>query len=835
MMNTGHLNEGPSVSIMSNATDGHDCGLSRSPNRLTGTIQGSQNRHPSTADTFSSSSTSPPSAKSDLSSLTAKGSGHVKPFEVPLILLNQGMLLLKVSQKSRKKLHFWIDPENFKLVYKQDTKSAAHQFSVDDIRSITPQELASHYREELGISKEFERKWLSLVYFDHMKNKLKNLHVICDTVLDLKKLLCVLGNLQNLRDELAASVYLYKGNVDDLRKSVLSDKLESSEKLPKQELQFKDALKYCRRLSINIETEKLQHIFDHVTRSSKDRMNFDEFKDFVSSITSRDDLKIVFRSIVGEKADMDLRTFSKFMTSVQRENLSVASLKEIFNKYSCAENGNWTEASLDTFLRSKRCPSMTELYLNADYYSHPLNEYYILSSHNTYLTGRQVAGDSSVDGYVRALKRGCRCLEIDIWNDQNTNSDPIVNHGRTFTNGVSLKNVLKVIKKFAFFSLDFPLILSLEIHCSSEGQLKVAESLREIIGDTLVVSPGDDEVKLPSPRQLLKRILVKVKKSANMSAAIEETDHPLIASTTSTSFSESDSLAGIRKPSFKMRRQSSNKVIPELSQLGVYVQGIKFRNFSLPESKTLNHCFSLSENSAINMLKDASKRESFDKHNRKFLMRVYPSRTRLMSSNFLPNQFWTHGVQMVATNWQTYDLGQQMNESLFDSVSGRGYILKPQRLRVPNSKTLIARLSETPASKMKVSVTVISAQQLPTSRSSNPPNPFVKVELFGYSDIDWCGQTRDNTTSIVRGNGFNPVWNQIIEGMFSTRGEIVFLRITVLNSRSSDHIESPQLLGSFMAPLVNVRQGYRYFFLKDSCGEQLIYSSLFLRIVFDEV
>jgi hypothetical protein len=78
----------------------------------------------------------------------------------------------------------------------------------------------------------------------------------------------------------------------------------------------------------------------------------------------------------------------------------------------------------------------------------------------------------------------------DCWDGPN--NEPIVYHGWTLTSKIDFAEVLNdAIKPYAFFASDFPLILSIENHCSKRQQDQMALHMKNILGDMLY-----DQVKI---------------------------------------------------------------------------------------------------------------------------------------------------------------------------------------------------------------------------------------------------------------------------------------------------------------------------------------------------
>ena len=200
---------------------------------------------------------------------------------------------------------------------------------------------------------------------------------------------------------------------------------------------------------------------------------------------------------------------------------------------------------------------------------------------------------------------------------------------------------------------------------------------------------------------------------------------------------------------------------------------------------------------------------------------------------------------MVALNWQTYDLGLQMNEAMFASLQDRtGYVLKPKELRAPklipdpklNTEHTTDIVSAAKIRKekklVKFSIDVISAQQLPRpkdQRSDETFDPVVELEVFSADDkargastveggveiggtkaASGLGAPTRRRTVAVPENGFSPIFSRGGSGKLSfslqTKLEsLIFVRFALYNDGHSG--DRSNMIASYTAKLVSLQQG----------------------------
>ncbi|KRZ70061.1 1-phosphatidylinositol 4,5-bisphosphate phosphodiesterase delta-3-A, partial [Trichinella papuae] len=493
---------------------------------------------------------------------------------------------------------------------------------------------------------------------------------------------------------------------------------------------------------------------------SADALDFDEFRHFFHFLTDRPDLRDLIRQLSEFHEEFfTVEDLKNFLTNIQQLSaITLSHCRQLIRRYEPEpENQKSLKLSfhgLRRLLLSEAGnivkPEHRVIYQNME---QPLTNYYIYSTHNTYLCGHQLMGDATIEGYILALKKGARLLELDIWPGEN---DLQVTHGHTLVKPVSLSVVLKAINNYGFSTTPYPIILSLEIHCDVRKQAILADMLVKTFGKKLYRNVAHLKT-LPSPEELKNKILLKGK-------------------------------GGVAKELAALIAIVSAKLVNPLVDL---------------ERHPVNSMASKSEDQLVAMVEE--NQPAMVKYTSQHLVKCYPRGTRTSSTNMNPVVYWLAGIQSVCLNVQTADLANDLNTAMFSINGNCGYILKPDCLQNKESST------EQQVKKMivRVWIIILSANFLPkpstTTSKEDVIDPYVKVETFGMPS----DRVKYRTT-VIRNNGFNPCWNESFR-IDLRYADSAFLRFCIkdYNLRAKD-----DFIGQYTIPVNSIRPGYSYIHLK---------------------
>ncbi|XP_059380612.1 1-phosphatidylinositol 4,5-bisphosphate phosphodiesterase delta-1a isoform X1 [Carassius carassius] len=728
-------------------------------------------------------------------------------------LLNGGDLL-KVKSKSWRKTRCFRLNEDCKTVWQQTNKTfkSDSSFSLEDVDSVR------YGRQTEGLQKYTDSSVDDRCFSIIFKGRRKNLDLIASSKEEAKRwvrgLEKILTGMHSLNRQQNSEHWFYSC-------------MRKADKNADNKMSLKELKHFLRQINIEVDDSYAEMLFKRCDTSNSGTLEGSEIKYFYDLLTYREEIDVIYGKYANTNGQMSSGDLLNFLQKEQRESVSLEYAKKLIEKYEVDETAKQNMyMSKDGFLiylnheeGSIFNPAHKPIYQDMH---QPLNHYFISSSHNTYLMEDQLKGPSSTEAYIKALIKSCRCVELDCWDG--ANGEPVIYHGHTLTSKVLFKDVIKAIKEYAFKTSQYPVILSLENHCSTEQQKIMANYLTSILGSALLTQALGHQMPntFPGPEELKGRFLIKGKRLNKLDAAFNNN-----ATEDVDSVSEEDEAAELKEGEQKPKEKGSKKIklAKELSDLVIYCKSVHFSNFEHSrDNQAFYEMASFKESKAMNLAENSA--TAFIHHNMDKLSRIYPGGSRTDSSNYNPVPLWNGGCQIVALNFQTPGKEMDLNQARFLPNGKCGYILKPEFQRDPASQFDPKNLKVGPWLKRKIlHVMIISAQQLPKinkDKEKSIVDPQVRVEIYGVPDDNASKQTHH-----IDNNGFNPQWNARFQFTIHVP-ELALVRFVVEDYDAASHND---LVGLYTLPFTSMQNGYRHVPLLTKTGNLIPSAGLFVHIM----
>lgn len=727
--------------------------------------------------------------------------------------IRKGGKLIKVRSSSWQKARFYQLSEDCQTIWSETSKTfkKRQNFSLDDVDSLRMG------RQSEGLNKHtdptVEDKCFSIIF----KGKKRNLDLMAANPEEAKKwvngLEKVLSNVHNLSRQKKSEHWF-------------TECMRQADKNHDNKMTLKEVKYFLRQINVEVDDSYAAQIFKQCDTSNSGTLEDGEIKQFYDVLTSRKEIDVIYEKHAKTDGEMSARDLLGFLLNEQREEVSIEDALKLIEKYeldgSAKQKQHMTKDGFLMYMQQEEAsifnPKHKHVYQDM---RQPLSHYYISSSHNTYLMEDQLKGPSSTEAYIKALMKSCRCVELDCWDGPN--GEPIIYHGYTLTSKVLFRDVIKAIKNHAFKTSNYPVILSLENHCTVEQQKRMAHYMTSILGEALLTKPLGDRMpsNFPSPEELKGKFLIKGKRLNKLDTVF--TNNNTVDEDT---VSEEDEAAEVKETAQKSKSKKSKiKLAKELSDIVIYCKSVHFNGFEhAKDNQAFYEMSSFKESKALSLAQNSG--TAFMHHNMDKLSRIYPAGSRTDSSNYNPVPLWNVGCQIVALNFQTPSKEMHLNQGRFLPNGFCGYILKPEFQRTPSSQFNPNTLSNGPWLKRKTfHIMVISGQQLPKvnkEKNNSIVDPLVRVEIHGVP-----ADNASKETHHIENNGFNPMWNTNFQFDISVP-ELAMVRFLIEDYDAGSHND---YVAHYSLPLTSVRNGYRHVPLLTKRGDLISSAGLFLHLM----